>query len=308
MIYKAPEPIASRTMKILWIGLLVLLPVAAQAGSPEQDYLAARDAHIRKLAVFSKPGADMERSIKPHEAAVADLEKHMKRVVGTAAPAVPGIAPRPKLNNDTLLKGDQGFGMLDGLIYLSEDYKTRVVVTTESLFKIWLRVHRKWWRDNNVPEDPAKALAHVSFYTQAVDSGSALSKYAELPIKKPAAASIAYAMLGGWAQDDGPWEPGELVISVMQGGKLYVVRVPAGTKIGPFPPCQAVWDEAERKSNEAFQRAQDKPNAKAADGGKVREDGATAFRRCFAERVPKEKGFADLVRQAQSIADALPAK
>ena len=295
-------------MKILWIGLVLLLPATAQARSPEQDYLAARDAHIRKLAVFSKPGADMEKSIKPHEAAVADLEKYMKRVVGTAAPAVPGIKPTPKLNNDTLLKGDQGFGMLDGLVYSSEDYKTRVIVTTESLFKAWLPVHRKWWRDNNVPQDPAKALTHVAFYTQAVDSGAALSKYAELPIRKPAAASIAYAMLGGWAQDDGPWEPDELVISVVQGGKLYVVRVPASTKIGPFPACKAVWDDAERKSNEAFERTQSKPKAKAPDGSKIREDGATAFRSCFAERAPKDKGFPDLVRQAQAIADALPSR
>jgi hypothetical protein len=87
-----------------------------------------------------------------------------------------------------------------------------------------------------------------------------------------------------------------------------VVRIPASTKIGPFPPCQAVWDEAERKSTEAFQHAQDKPNAKGPDGSKIREDGAAAFRRCFAERAPKDKGFPELVRQAQTIADALPSR
>jgi hypothetical protein len=310
MIYKARQAIASGTMKIVWAGLLALLPavVVAGAASLEQSYLAARDTHIRKLAVFDKPGAEADRSLKMQEAAVADLEQQMKRIVGTPAPAVPGIAPTPKLNNDTLLKGDQGFGMLDGLVYSSEDYKTRVVVTTEGLFKTWLREHRKWWKDNNVLEDPAKALAHVSFYTQAVNADAALSKYAVLPIKKPAAATLAFAMLGEWAQDDGPWEPDELVISVMQGGKLYVVRVPASTKVGPFAPCQAVWDEAERKSNEAFQRAPHKSNAKGPDGSKIREDGAVAFRRCFAERAPQDNGFADLVRQAQVIADALPVK
>lgn len=295
-------------MKILWIALLVLFPAMASSGSPEQAYHAARDAQIRKIAAADKPGADADRQLKLHEAAVAELEKQLKELIGTAAPAAPGIAATPKINNDTLSKGDLGFGMLDGLVYSSEDYKTRVVVTTEGLLKAWLRDHRKWWKANNVPDEPAKALTHVSFYTQAVNADAALSKYAELPIKKPAAATQAFAMLGGWAQDDGPWEPDELVISVMQGGKLYVVRVPASIKIGPFPPCQAVWDEAERKSNEAFQRAQNKPKAKQPDGSNIREDGAAAFRRCFAERAPQEKGFDDLVRQAQAIVDGLPVK
>lgn len=290
-------------MKILWIALLILFPAMAAAASSEQSYLASRDAHIRKIAAADKAKMNSERFSKLQDSAVADLEKQLKEVVGPPALNVPGIANAPKINNDTLLRSDLGFGMLDGLVYASEDYKTRVVVTTEGLFKAWLRDHRKWWKDNELPEDPAKALAHVAFYTQAVNADAALSKYAELPIKKPQAASIAYATLGGWSQDDGPWEPDELVMSVVQGGKLYVVRVPASTKLGPFPSCQAGWDEAERKSNEAFQR-----KAKAPDGSKIREDGAAAFRRCFAERAPKDKGFADLVRQAQAIVDALPAK
>jgi hypothetical protein len=295
-------------MKILWIALLVLIPAAAAASSSEQSYLAARNAQIRKIAAAEKKiGVDSNRFTKLQDEAVAELEKQLKQIVGTSKLSVPGVSATPKINNDTLLRGDQGFGMLDGLVYGSKDYKTRVVVTTEGLLKAWLRDHRKWWKDNELPEDPAKALANVSFYTQAVNSDAALSKYAELPINKPAAASIAYAMLGNFAQDDGPSEPDELVISAMQGGKLYVVRVPASTKVGPFPPCQAAWEEAERKSNEAFQRAQDKPKAKEPDA-KIREDGAAAFRRCFAERAPKEKGFADLVRQAQGIVDALPVK
>jgi hypothetical protein len=40
----------------------------------------------------------------------------------------------------------------------------------------------------------------------------------------------------------------------------------------------------------------------------IEDEGYAAFRRCFAERSPREKGFADLARQAQDIADRLPAK
>src|SRR5215203_1477058 len=105
MIYKARQAIASGTMKILWIGWLVLLsaavPAAAQAASLEQSYLAARDDHIRRLAIADKPGADADRLLKLQEAAVADLEEKLKRIVGPSALSVPGIPAAPKLNNDT---------------------------------------------------------------------------------------------------------------------------------------------------------------------------------------------------------------
>jgi hypothetical protein len=284
-------------MKFLLIGILALLPAVAMAASPEQAYLAARDAEIRRLTALSNPNPSADRVLKEHERAVAELGKQLKRIIGSSALALPGLPAEGKSNNDTLTKGDQGFGLLDGLVYWSGDYKTQVVVTTEGLFKVWLREHRKWWRDNNVPEDPAKALRHDSFYTQAVNADAAVSKFAELPIKKPATASLAFAMLGMSAQDVGPWEPEEVRVAVLQGGKLYLVRVAAAAKIGPFPACKAVWDQAQKKAEKSSGKSME-----------IENEGYAAFRRCFAERAPREKGFADLVRQAQDIVDKLPAK
>jgi hypothetical protein len=292
-------------MKILWIALLVLFPSAAGAASLEQSYLAARDAQIRKIAAAQKKmGTDGVDKIQ--EQALAELEKQLKQIVGASKLSVPGVKATSKINIESLSENELGFGMLDGLTYASEDYKTQVVVTTEGLLKAWMRRDRKP-NDSKKSQDPSKAITSEEFYTQAVNSDATLSKYAELPIRKPAAASAAYAMYGGWAQDDGPWEPDELVMSVMQGGKIYVVRVPASTKLGPFPACQAVWDKADRRANEVYERAPSKPKI-VPDTSKIREEGAAAFRRCFAEQAPKEKGFADLVRQAQTIVDGLPAK
>jgi hypothetical protein len=296
-------------VKFLWIGFLALLPTMAMAASAEQAYLAARDAQIRRLTALSKPNPSSDKVLKEHERAVVELGKQLKRLIGPSALALPGLPADGKPNNDTLTKGDQEFGKVDGLLYVSEDYKTQVVVTTEGLFRTWLRAHRNWWRDNNVPQDPAKALRHVSFYTQAVGTGAAFSKYAELPIKKPAAASLAFAMLGTTAQDIGPREPDEVTVSVLQGGKLTIVRVEASAKIGPFPPCQALWDKAMTKSQEEFERHQANPNARTPSRqASIEEEGDAAFHRCFAERAPPDKGFPDLVRQAQEIVDKLPAK
>ena len=139
-----------------------------------------------------------------------------------------------------------------------------VVVTTEGLFRTWLREHRKWWNDNNVPLDPAQALRHTSFYTQALNTDAAVFKFAELPVKKPAAASLVFAMVGTRAQDVGSREANEVTLALLQGGKLYVVRVKAGTKLGPFPPCDEIWDKAPQNSPEGLDRAD------------------RAFRRCFA--------------------------
>jgi hypothetical protein len=307
--YKPWHRIASGIVKVLWIGFLALLPTMAMAASPEQAYLAARDAQVRRLTALSKPNPSSDKVLKEHERAVAELEKQLKRIIGPSALSLSGLPAGGKINNNTLTKGDLGFGMLDGISYGAEDDKTQAVVTTEGLFKVWLREHRKWWRDNNVPQDPASALRHTSFYTQAVSSGAAVSKYVELPIKKPAAASLAFAMLSIRAQDVGPWEPDDVMMALLQGGKLYLVRVKSAAKIGPFPPCQALWDEAMKKSQAEFERHQANPNARTPSRQmSIEDEGYAAFRRCFAERAPREKGFADLVRQAQEIADRLPAK
>src|SRR5262245_55088378 len=131
-------------MKFLWIAILALLPAVAMAASPEQAYLAARDAQIRRLTALSKPTPSADKVLKEHERAVAELEKQLKGIIGTAALAVPGLPKEGKLNNDTLTEGDQGFGMLDGIRYASADYKAHAVVTTEGLLKAWLPLHRKW--------------------------------------------------------------------------------------------------------------------------------------------------------------------
>jgi hypothetical protein len=113
-------------VKFLWIGLLALLPTMAMAASAEQAYLAARDVQIRKLTAMSKPNPESERVLKEHERAVAELGKQIKRIIGSTRPlALPGLPAEAKPNNDTLTKGDQEFGKLDGLLYASEDYKTQ---------------------------------------------------------------------------------------------------------------------------------------------------------------------------------------
>jgi hypothetical protein len=98
-----------------------------------------------------------------------------------------------RLNLDTLYKGDQGFGMLDGLRFDSEfgesgekagangtdgkyvEPKAHIIVTTQTMFARWLRIHKDWWDKGlkNVPQQIGSALRDESFYTQAISTDSA---------------------------------------------------------------------------------------------------------------------------------------
>ena len=121
-----------------------------------------------------------------------------------------GFGPA-KLHIDTFYKGDEGFGMLDGLRFDAllgkngekagqdgadgkyVEPKAHIIVTTQTLFERWLRAHKDWWGKDikNVPQQIGAALKDESFYTQAVSSGSAVVNFNSLPIAKPADATFA---------------------------------------------------------------------------------------------------------------------
>jgi hypothetical protein len=173
-----------------------------------------------------------------------------------------------------------------------------VMVTTDGLLKNWLKLHTTWWgRDEaKMPQQPSAALKTEGFYTQAIGFDSAFQFYAELPIAKPASASFAVSYLYITAQDFGPWKPNEILVSVMQGGKLYIVSMPAKTPVPAIAACDAIWKAAEKKS-----QGKD-------DFDDVRKQGDADFHRCFAERVKAMPFFAKLSAEAQALVDTLPLK
>jgi hypothetical protein len=273
------------------------------AASLEQDYYAARDRAIKHMDVADKPGGYDDKLREYEDKVLADLTERMRRIVGSSK--LQGAPGEAKSNVDTLYRGDQGFGRLDGLAYGAIDDKTRIVVSTDTLFKAWLRSRRKWWPSDEVPQDMMKALRSDAFFTQALLGDAAFQKYVELPLKKPAKASMVFAMLNTRAQDIGPWPPSEITVSVVQGHRVYVVTTPPVAEIALMPECLALWNAASKKLEEEAA----KPSSGQSFGDlseEVRSDGDAEFHRCFAERAPREASFAALVKQAQDIVDGLP--
>ena len=130
-------------MKPLLALALLLLPVAAFAASPEDDYIAARDKFIAQFKL--KEDEQVTDAIaKAEVAARADLEKKMQALIG--ASGIKGVPEPGKLNLESLIMGDMGFGMLEGLKY---DLKggTELLVTTRSFVERWLKAEQEIWKD-----------------------------------------------------------------------------------------------------------------------------------------------------------------
>ena len=92
-----------------------------------------------------KEGEQVTDAIAKSEmAARADLEKKMQALIG--ASGIKGVPEPGKLNLESLIIGDMGFGMLEGLKY---DLKggTELLVTTRSLVERWLKAEQEIWKD-----------------------------------------------------------------------------------------------------------------------------------------------------------------
>lgn len=295
-------------MKPILIALLLTIPAASYAATSEQAYLAARDAAIRKIEQSQKRKDSEDAQIKLHDAALADLEKRLRPVVGPSE--IKDFPAEGKINLTALSKGDMGYGTLDGLVYRSTDERTSVTVTTETLLKAWLKAHRNWWLNlENVPQDVAKALRSNAFYTQALDSDAAFSQVTELPIAKPAS-GIAVALLGYRAQDVGPSAADLIIVAAVRGGRVFVVSAPASAKVENMPACQPIWDDSVRKVAELFKRWEEggRKKDKAFDQSRMENEADAAYRKCFGERVKADPRFKTLTEQAQALLDALPSK
>jgi hypothetical protein len=292
-------------MKSLSIALMLLmLPAVATAATPEQSYLASRDGFIAKLKKLdsSKPAF-----AKAEDAAKRNLELQLERIIGPFD--VAGVKGAGKINLDTLSEGDEGFGMLDGLAFAAADKSFQFVVTTDVLFDAWLKGHKDWWKGMaNAPPVAADALRTDAFFTQAISTDAAVSKFADLPVTTPAGASSASAMLDMRSQDEAVGSPDEIFVALISGHRVVIAYAAVGEKIAPIAACDEVWKAAEAKATAAF-AAEASTDAKSAtpkpDGSDLREQGAKAYRACFAEHFKTTPAFAKVTQQAQTLLDKL---
>jgi hypothetical protein len=269
-------------MKCLAILCLLALATSAEAATPEQHYLDLRDRYIAK---FSK-AKENDATYKQHDAALNELTGVLRGLVGPVT--IKGLAADGKSNADTLFKGDSGFGHLDGLGFASEGDKMQAVVTTTGLLRHWLRERR----EDGLPQEIGSALKSDRFYYYAIQD-AAFAKYAELPVTKPASASVAVAVLGVRGNGDLKGPPSEIGVVAIQGDKVFFLAATNAAKTAEIPACEKVW-----KQMMARKTPQD---------AMAKEDQAMdAYTKCFAKEAPSQSWYAAAVKKAQSQLDLLP--
>jgi hypothetical protein len=298
--------------------VLMLSSAFAAAPSPEDRYIARRDAAIAKITkMYADKKAD--EAFKAAESMRADLLAKLAPIVAESGRKGFGTA---KLNLDALSEGDMGFGLLDGLRFDSElgdngeragkngrdgKYvapKSHIIITTQTLFERWLRAHKDWWGKNtkNVPQQMSTALKDESFYTQAIPTDAAVVKFNELPIAKPASATFAFAILGGRTQDEAPNAADEVFVAALANGKVYLAYGAIKPKV-EIPACVAIKHAYNKKAEKAADDLQfDRIDKKAYDKlGDIRQQGEDAYKKCFIQRAPQQPAFAEATKQAQAL-------
>ena len=285
----------------------------------EERYIVARDAAIEKLQPIYDAGNADDAANKAEAAVVADLHTQMTAILGERT--YKGFGPA-KLNLDTLYKGDEGFGMLDGLRFDSEmgkggekargndadgkyvEPKAHIIVTTPTMFERWLHGHKDWLDKGlkNVPQQIGAALRDSSFYTQAISTGSAVVNFGNLPIAKPPGAVLAYAMLAGRTQDASPDAADEVFVSAITADKVYVVygSLEPPVKIAACLIIRADYYRRAKQGDDDFRFK--KIDKKAYDRlGNLRQRGEDEYMRCFTQRAPQQPSFVEATKQAQDL-------
>ncbi|MCB1539868.1 MAG: hypothetical protein KDJ25_03140 [Rhodoblastus sp.] len=286
--------------------IAALCVAQARADALDDAYTKARNAYVARFDPGDKQ-VDYKKIEGPHKAALTDLLGRLRKVVGD--PQIKSAKGAGELNAMSLVKGDMEFGALDALVYrLGGD--TQAFVTTSGIVAAWLKEHRDWWDKGaeNVPPQAEAALKFDGFYTQAISTDAAVTRFAVLDVKTPAGASFAQGMLDRRQQDDGPGAPNEIIVSLIRGGRVYILTAPATPKPPVIAACEKVWKDFENKSNAAQKRYSEsglKDEAALQQSETLRTQGDKAFRACYGEKIRATPVYPKLNARAQALIDSL---
>jgi hypothetical protein len=280
--------------------LCVVLPVAAVHGQTAEDrYLAARDAAIERFTPTRVPNIG-QRELDAESKTRTELDKLIRALLGAGTP--PGFEAG-KYNVSTLFSGDMDFGKLDGIVFEADGGDTQMVVSTRSLLSKWLQARFQDPKDQLAPD---AAIQTENFYLRAMGSDAAILRYAEIPLGVP----DSFAMLSARTQDAPPTDADEVFVTAIRGERVFVASA-------RFEPALAVefctkGREAAEAKLEQMERTEFKPGQRNDVALQklmtLREQVESEFRRCFAERAPKEKGFAEVVSRAKELLDRMQVK
>jgi len=272
-------------------------PMTLVAASLEEKYFETRDEFIRQFSTPSSPEADSYKKVHSKlEKALSKLEKQLQLIIGPVD--VAHFPKRGKINLETL-RQDAGFGQVDGLRFGSED--ELLFVTTTGLLNAYLQQHKE------LPTELGKLAKAEEFYSLAFDWDAAVTHFAEVPVRTTNDKSFAYAFLGLWGQDIGPFPPKHLFVFFANGDRVFVVSTEAKSKIDQIAECKDLWERLKKESDaaSAADQASERKDEKPTDDTQREKEDFRAYCRCFEQRAKMEPYFKQLTKQAQTVVDSL---
>jgi predicted enzyme related to lactoylglutathione lyase len=274
--------------------------MALIAASPEEKYLETRDNFIREFSTASSPETNSYEKVLPKlRKALSKLEKQLQLIIGPVDLA--HFPKRGKINLETLEKDDGGFGQVDGLRFDSEH--EQLFVTTAGLLNAYLQQHKE------LPTELDKLAKAEEFYSSVFNWDAAVTHFADVPVTTTNDKSFAYAFLGLWAQEIGPFPPKHLFVFFGNGDRVFVVSTEVQSNIDQIAECKDVWDGFKKKSDaaSAAYQASELKDEKATDDDMRRyeDEGFRAYCRCFEQQAKMDPFFKQLTKQAQTLVDTL---
>ncbi len=291
----------NRVTSLLVLALFSCLsaPMTLAAASLEEKYFETRDNFIRQFSTASSPEANSnEKALSKLDKALSKLDKQLQLIIGPVD--VAHFPKRGKINLETLEQDDGGFGQVDGLRFDSKH--GLLFVTTAGLLNSYLQQHKE------LPTELGKLAKAKEFYSLALDWDEAVTHFDEVPVRTTNDKSFAYAFLGLWAQDIGPFPPKDLFVFFANGDRVFVVSTEVQSNIDQIAECKDVWDKFKKKSDAAsaaYRELELKGQKPIDDSVRYEDEGFSAYCGCFEQRVKMEPCFKQLAKQAQTLVDSL---
>lgn len=280
MPFRTEKPLLVTAISVAaWAMASLVLTTGSRAGTPEDDYLAAREAQtdiVRKAEAAQKSEAELT---KLEEAGRQELEKRLLAVFGQ------GILPTDKgtasFEPETLYEGEIGSGSVDGVrFYIGEGTET-YFYSTDRIVTAWAERQSD---DPEVVEAMKSGIPGIimseTFMSNAVTMDAAAIGFLDLPIKTDADVT-AYASSGLFAQDAPSTPPDTLFLAVSKHGIVAAAAVEQKTVVKNPRECAAA---------------------------KQDYDNPDKYTDCVATELKKSPQYAALTKEAQGLLDAVASK
>lgn len=277
--------------------------VQTRLSEPEIQYLKNRDAYIQQLKIqqskFNREAQNLSYSSRdslcqlmlynPDRKFILVLEKQLKDILrGSKFPS------RGEINLETLLEGDMGMGMLDGLSFGND--AIYIVHTTRPLFLDYLKKNKMSTTLENMDSETLRLIFQYAF-----SSDAAISNLSDLKLISGNGVQ-AYGMLGLEAQDDGIYFANCVFVMVIKGNYVYLGKKALAQAYVIRNKCVSKYEEKlalQRRTQKPWEAG--KPDSSIIIGDRIWNE----YCACCRQEVKKDKKFVEIQTLMTKLANQL---